>query len=621
MRPTRVTPLRMPSLLRPCLRNVRPRLIIRRGAATERLEPRLLQATSPLAEHLRDLNFWEAREARHSPQTAAPRPRLGGRTAQRSKERLTGDKARVNIVSEKLCDDTISYLAKSLERHKGCDLVDVYPGAGLWSRKLNEFLEPRTHILMEPDTKLYRPFLQPLLDSPEATLVPKSGIVWKELDAVLTPEFLPHQKLVDRKSEEANQRNDTLLVTCNLAFYPKKKFVGFDSVALLVLHQFVDSIKSSGLFQKYGQVRMLVWVRREDKAGILPRVMQRRRRQANETELLCDWVHEVVGYDGRDSSVFARDSTIDRASALATLKRMQEAGITTPEGRMSEALKTAMADLEQNRPVVPGSVPSSIERAYSSLLESPLSADIKVGTEEFNKRQKSQWRFNGDVRRFQFIHDLQKMIDDATAMREAGRPAEECEALEARFDDLLSRTTQVNASDFGTAKDNLHIWRQPEPVMHWDRRAIEPLIASPQEFYPNVECCLLDIQPKPINRIMRHMGPGSAHNGEAAELIMRLLWGTPTQPIDRALDAVWPGAADYIIPRCPSFRDPAQGGVNVKTKHAQLSVRLLNPTQWEELLHHWSEWPFQPTFPELVSRSQDDGDSDYDTSSGGTANY
>ncbi len=62
----------------------------------------------------------------------------------------------------------------SLERHVGCDLIDIYPGAGLWSRKLHEALQPRSHILMEPD-KIYKPFLEPLLSTPNATLVTKSA--------------------------------------------------------------------------------------------------------------------------------------------------------------------------------------------------------------------------------------------------------------------------------------------------------------------------------------------------------------------------------------------------------------------------------------------------------------
>ncbi|KLU90871.1 hypothetical protein MAPG_09396 [Magnaporthiopsis poae ATCC 64411] len=182
--------------------------------------------------------------------------------------RVKADSARVNIVSEKLCSDVIDYMAPSLERHKGCDIIDLYPGVGLFSTALSDFLQPRSHILMEPDHLAYTPFLQPLLDRPGTVLVPESGVVWSKLSRILTPEFLPHQ--VPRQPGAPPERNDTLLVIANINFSPKKKLGQFASLGNLLLYQFIQSIAPGSLFQKYGLVRMLLWCGIEEKRTLLP---------------------------------------------------------------------------------------------------------------------------------------------------------------------------------------------------------------------------------------------------------------------------------------------------------------------------------------------------------------
>jgi mitochondrial transcription factor 1 len=578
------------------------------SGVSARLEGRQLNATTPIAQELQDTQIWKT--ARTEGSAVKARSQL---------PKVKGDKTRVNIVSEKLCDDILSYAGKSLERHRGCDLIDIYPGAGLWSRKLHEFLQPRSHILMEPDSALYTPFLQPLLDKPGTKLVPKSGIVWRDLNTVLTPEYLPHQKIVDPKSDEANKRNDTLLVTCNLTFHPKRRFKKFDSIASLVLHQLVDSIKTSTLFQKYGQVRLLIWARRDDKAGLLPRCVQRQRRAAVMNQLYCDWIHELVGYEGRDNLIFTRDSTIDRASALATFKRMKAEKISVPAGRESEALKLAKKDSKSSRKVIPGLQPPVVDRAYLGVLESLKEtnalASLDTQSEEYYTMRKYTWRQNYDTKKTELLHSIQQDLDVLAVRRQRlqedkGEDEKELQLSEQAVDDKITRLKQSVLSDFMTIKDNLHLWRQEKPVLHWDRRAVEPLIASTEEFFPNVESVLLDIQPGPVHPLFRQTGPNSKRAGDSFDLITTALWAQSGQPISKTLDAVWPGAADYIIPRCHSFRDPTKGGINVETSHTHLTPRLMNPRQWEELIERWMEWPFRPEFHELIARSQDEQDVD-----------
>lgn len=581
-----------------------------RAASTKRtskkIQESILVPTYPTAQKLLRTGVWRPSPRKGRDLIDAPKaPRV-------PRAKVKGDKTRVNVVSDDLCNDLISYIGSSLERHKGCDLIDLYPGAGLWSRKLHEFLQPRSHILMEPDFAFYKPFLQPLIDKPNTMLLAKSGIVWKDLNSILTPEYLPHQKVVDRFSDEANKQNDTLLVTCNIAFHPKKRFKGFSSVANLVLQQFIESIKSSTLFQRYGRVRMLIWVRRDDKGALKPRCIQKYKRSTLMNGLFCDSLHELVDFENPEMNYYARDEIINRASAVATLNKMRANNIVTPLGRETEALKQALKDSLSPALVVPGIGPPEIQRPFQKTLDSLLESDPDrhTNSEDWHQKQKYSWRRTFEAKRTLLIHSLQQRAEKLTERRQAGETGEELQHDEQALETELSRLKYSTMSDLTSCSDNLNAWRQEPPLLHWDRRTVEPLVADVDEFFPNVECTLLDIQPGAVHPLFRQVGQKSDRTGDSFELIAQALWGAPTVPVAKTLESVWPGAADYIIPRCHSFHDPALGGVNLEVPSLQLTTRMMNARHWEDLMNHWREWPFKPEFHELVARSQDEQDED-----------
>ena len=76
---------------------------------------------------------------------------------------------RIAAKTKTFTDDIIGYLAPSLEAYKGCTVIDVHPGACLWSSKLHDFLKPKRHVLMEPEMLYYDAFMKPLLDQPGST--------------------------------------------------------------------------------------------------------------------------------------------------------------------------------------------------------------------------------------------------------------------------------------------------------------------------------------------------------------------------------------------------------------------------------------------------------------------
>ncbi|KAH9905579.1 S-adenosyl-L-methionine-dependent methyltransferase [Xylariomycetidae sp. FL2044] len=580
-----------------------------------------LRPSGPVAERLADTDVWIPRA---SYLTKADKEAQEVQTRRRSKKpegkgsKATGDKTRVNITSEKLCDDIISYIGRSLNRHKGCDLIDISPGCGLWSQKLHDHLKPRSHILLEPDAELYRPFLQPLLDRPGTTLVPKSGIIWRDLKTVLQPEYLPHQSRLSSTDPRITQRNDTLLVTANLAFHPKRRYGQFDSVSVLLLHQFIRSIQTSTLFQGYGLVRLLIWARHDDHRALIPKALQCRKRLSVDVDLSCDWVNQVCGAEGLEQPWFMREQTIVEASDMATYKRMRDAGIKMPRGREPENYLAAKRWSRASRKMpVPGQVPPTFKRPYKVALDAFQAAhdeemaDQSSDTLKLMKRY--EWRATSEYKKsLTYLEQLQS-LDHIKNLRKSGdAPVEEVRRLESEWNDKLLESPKGMASEFGTYRDNIFVYRQDPPGLAWDRRPYEPLVVKEDEFFPNLECSLLDIQPKAMHPLLRQVGPGTSRAGDMLEQIMSSMMAQGIQPLGPTLDAIWPGSGDYIGPRWESIRDEAPDGIYAHSRYSGITARLLNARQWEELLELWMEWPLHPEYHELISRTMNEQSDAYD---------
>ncbi|KAI0532056.1 hypothetical protein GGR58DRAFT_491657 [Xylaria digitata] len=571
---------------------------------TKTLDRAILQPYGPIAERLAATQLWQPTRQR----STEPKPTTTKKRSKASSKPI-GDKSRVNIVSDELCDDILSYIGPSLERHRGCDILDLYPGAGEWSSKLHEFLQPRSHVLLEPDAELYRPFLQPLLDQPGTTLVPKSGIIWRDLNSVLTPEYLPHQTI----PEDLNVRNDTLLVTANLAFHPKKRFLNFESIASLVLHQFVDAIRTGGLFHRYGLVRMLIWTRTDDKPGFLPRNIQRRRRQAIENDLVCEWVHEVCGDETMLSGWYAREDAMDKASLMATIKKMIANNLQIPSGREPGNFQEALAAVKgKEKALVPGKDAPTYKRPYRDVLADLQAAAVESGgldkeSDDFKTMKTYQWRASTDGRKAERMLRTSMTLDKIAALINSSKATPmEVAAAELEWDTEMRELPKSLTDEFITYKDNLHAFRRDPPLLQWDRREYEPMTVQAEEFFPNVHCSLLDIQPRAPHPLLRQNGPGSNRAADMASIVVGSLMHHSTQPLGIGLDALWPGASDYILPRWTSGLDLSRGGFLLNLRNAEPVPRSLDARQWEELFELWMEWPFRPEFEEFVGRAHED---------------
>ncbi len=526
------------------------------------------------------------------------------------------DKHRVNVVSEKLCDDILDYIGPTLARHKGCDLLDVFPGVGIWSRKLNDLLQPRSHIMMEPDEDFYRPYLEPLLARPGTKLLPQSGIIWEQLTTILNPTELPHQ--IERKytADETPQRNDTLLVTMNLSMYPKRKFRTFDSLSQLVLFQLLSSIRPGSLFQKYGLVRMLLWLPEHEKGVLVPRTIQGRKKMAIESEISTDYVCEVAGGDPTDPEMvrsaywFRRDQALDHESTRAALERMREQGFALPPGREPQHVRDYLDFVKANPDASTTDGKRVIERPFMAEMEK-LDADFAQGL--FEKRSDQHKR----LKTLHYLRDYKEkrsgtvveMIQQRDAVTRAYANAgsnpkrlAKAAALGQAWVDRVNGFEKTLRSSILLQRDNMHVLNQTPPVLNWDRRHIEPIAVRSDEFYPRVPTALLDIQPKAVAPVLRDMGPRSGRGGDMFDLILRGLTHRGAEPVPKLLNHIYPGAGEGVTPHCPSLVDPALGGSPLEGIGG-VPTRALNQRQLVEITEAWMKWPFKPRYAELVSRS------------------
>ncbi|KUI65728.1 Mitochondrial transcription factor 1 [Cytospora mali] len=564
-----------------------------------------------------------------------PEGNIEEKPKEKVEEKATGDRTRVNIVDEKLVDDIISYLKPSLERHKGCDLISIYPGAGLFTKALHDAVEPRSHLLLEPDEDLYRPFLEPILNEEGSQLIPKSGIVWQDLAEILTPEYLPNQKEFDRKNlKEEAPLNDTLLVNMNLCMHPKRKYMLFDSMSRMVVYQLLSSLRTSTLFQKYGRVRMLIWIPDDEKGGVLPRTVQQRKKQAIEGELITEYIGEVCGADStlddegegsKSRSIRLRPKQLELESIRQTLIRMKKEGFVTPKGRETRMMRLfSESGLPLDKPVPLTEEKAIFEKSFHKELatlraqydsgafdtKSPLYQRFKV------LRAYSNWLEKRAIKLLEFTRAYDNVVEaynqafraKANGSKRADKLMEKAKELNETYNRDCDALPDYMLAQVTLMQDQLHSLRQPEhlgPLMSWDRRPYEPLPVKATEFYPNMPCSLIDIQPKAMHPMLRAIGPGTNNAGDIFDMILGVILLSVREPIDKMLDQVWPGTAEGIIPLCTKLKDPAEGGSAV-FGHGAISARAANVPQLLEVLEQFIDWPFKPTYAELVGRLADE---------------
>lgn len=523
-------------------------------------------------------------------------------------------------------DDVINRLAPSLEKHRGCDIIDINPGVGMFSSKLHDFLRPRTHILMDDDEQLYGSGLRRYVDTDPMSYkyIPESGMIWNNLDSLHEKGMLPNQRRHLPGASDLYKPNDSLLLVANLGYHPPRKSQGFTSLATLMIHQLFDSINHQSGVQRYGQVRMLIWMHDREKKQILPRNNTLRRKTSIQVETACQGIIEVVGADKHVDHT-RRDHSIDLAVAYRVQNDMHAENIATPSQRLTtlqRELETLSSDdmqclqysrLPYNAQRVYDVNLRNFEEAHATLVPSqseeissltskpsPLESEQVKG---WRQRVKSSRKLYSKIEECLIRYD-QLIAEHRLALHHTGADSKGLnKALHQEIAAWIP-TKELSGNDYtafvNAFADHL-LARQEPPALAWDRRPYEPLLATSTEFYPEAPMALLDLQPRPPWLVFRDSNPTRY---DTFEMILSGLWMIPTQSIIKALKSLAPGADDWIIPRCPSLSDAEFGGCpNLNL----LSVRMLNLRHYKDIIEAWLQWPLAPSRFEMMRKYSSQG--------------
>ncbi|KAF9701250.1 hypothetical protein EKO04_000825 [Ascochyta lentis] len=580
------------------------------------------------------------------PNTEEPARRTSRGQARPKKTSITTRHARTQLVSPDLCDDVFKYYGKSLEVHRGCDILDINPGAGLWSQKLHAFLQPRSHVLLEPNPDRFHSFLDPLLKAPGSKykLVQKDTTELQSYSQLIDEGLFPEQTRVDPEDGNRQEVNTTLLVTGTLAWDPTLPGMAFDSMAKQLYNLFSSAVRTNDLFHAFGRVRTLFWVAADDFRPMLAESSAHFSKNNCLLEMTHDTQQVVNGLRskrGLGKGTSGREPQYEIESTIGALQRGRENGMSLPKHRQ-DTIHQIAAEIEE---ITAGTGRTKYTWLHEYLVTKHREGDSAFGmlpdsffvhTDEAKALQAKypdldleamgNARVDGVRRVANFWADkkdhpgraevhayvITKAADRALVAKKESMESladigeemyyKECSALrmspgpekdtllkeiadlETQWDKLTSKlSSNYRTAPISVLDDRLSLRSPPYPRLQWDRRPFEPLTMHPDEAWPPTRLSLISSTPFP-----RPAGQ-TPDWYEWVQDFVYALFAVGSQPLPEALDKMQHGASQ-IIDSCPSLRDPDKGG-RMNMRH--LRVRMLTAEMIEELVSAYRDWPFK----------------------------
>lgn len=372
-------------------------------------------------------------------------------------------------------DDIVQQLSPFLNRNAPTDILDICPGTGLLSAKINEALQPRRHVLLETRERHFRDMLSPLTSRPGIILtnidIPKSGhIDWGALawNNIAAPE----------ETAKPQTRNDRLLVLANLTDN------SLDPAATLLARFIEDGLRRTGL-QRYGLVRIVACVPPSEGELVLPRTVTDRGRIGMVVEPVTRHLISIAESDANEELLCRRDDRLVKESASTIARQMTAGGIKVPEGR--------------ERPPIPEGLGWTSKRPGESRSNEARRLETYSRRMEFADKQTAVDLLEAQITALTVdLHatpqelSLPQMISLRNQVKqelEEGRVSNYESTVDNR------RATRLNSSD-------LERRGLTKPVLAWDRRPFEPLYIHRGELWPpERELSVLYFEPARKSRI------------------------------------------------------------------------------------------------------------------------
>jgi transcription factor 1 len=242
----------------------------------------------------------------------------------------------------KFIDQIVQRVAPYLRQNTPVDILDLWPGNGLWSSKINDFLRPRRHVLVEPDIDIWGEFLHPLAESKPCykllpmDIYPIPGLSHEKVDwGALVKETFPEQCAPSHSSARLPQ-NDTLLVLANPPQAASKKDHMTPGRWWI---KFLETCLQKQELHSYGSVRIIAQLPHTEISTILPRSIAERKRSGLLTETLALHCVELAGPDLPEPQQTWRDWGETVANRARVAERAAAQGIHTPSDRQLPPLQ------------------------------------------------------------------------------------------------------------------------------------------------------------------------------------------------------------------------------------------------------------------------------------------
>jgi mitochondrial transcription factor 1 len=515
-------------------------------------------------------------------------------------------------------------------------VIDINPGAGVWSKTLHETLRPRRHVLVESALQHYEENLGPLLN--------RAGSAYRyaaNLDDALDPDKGLLSEYATENGASSGQLpkfNESLLVTVNLSgrkvaagIYQGtlgKKF--FDDLYFL----FFTTPRYS-LF-RYGLVRILAWMPEDEGKGpFIPRTVCCRMKSSIILETMAD-VTEVVNIPkesvGTKYTKYKRWPKLDIEEHAAIDAGAKESSAPIPLSRQSPPPAPDLLSIEPT----PRNLKSQPFNSDATWVADFLDTDARLRREDpkfyrlhahvkqpsLGRRKtlkttlQAKWARQRTVARTRYtthkiavdaVNEGRRLIAEwKSAVQEAnGQPLEP--ALDAEFrargDEIHSRINAMNRTNRVWAEKALDDCRAADmspPLLLHSRRKTHPLVAHEGEFEPApLRMAFLDVVPYPdlLARLDSH-DKMVCYRHIMAEFSIHL-----AQPVADALKwLVHEAGLEAFVKTIPGIHDPTKGGwYDLK----QLRLRALPAEMFVEIALAYEKWPFRTSTRAMLLTSPD----------------
>ncbi|KAJ5520175.1 Ribosomal RNA adenine methylase transferase [Penicillium fimorum] len=418
-------------------------------------------------------------------------------------------KPRPQLVGEDLIDNVLARVSPFLRRNQPVDILDLWPGGGLLSSKVNTFLQPRRHVLVEPNLH-FHPLLTELIGKKPCYKIVKESIYGKCDWSDFFAEYLPEQGPENRDSSGIIPKNHTLLVVANLPeavssvdhFKPSRWFLNF-----------MNSCLKQTELNTYGAVRVLATLPFSEVSSMLPRSVTERTRTGMFAETMGLHNIELASPAENERSAQWRGFNTLEDNRKRVAERAAAHGIVTPPTRELPPLEAVPQIAHRARKESPYQlrVRTPLHNSIFAAIAAADELGIKSAAETTDPKAKEVCRKRGialthlardntSYYHRQRLVDIVLKIDEVsrTFARAAADPNETVERLKALEDQMASLK-----SSFATLSSGLHftVWERYEhttddarltttsnnfddAVLVHDRRPFEPLYLHPDEIYP-----------------------------------------------------------------------------------------------------------------------------------------